>query len=92
MKRYNIYSDRLSRLEEEERNAPLSVANGFFQEFDLKFCQDFCGFALECLLCMKDEDLGVEFTRTEILLFFDQIERLIEASYILQEQHKNKRP
>ncbi|TDX01467.1 hypothetical protein EDB95_2503 [Dinghuibacter silviterrae] len=90
MKRYDIFQDRLTCLTPEERSTPVLVIDGFFQEFDLEFCRNLCGLALANLLCMADEDIGNEFTRTEILLFFESVERLIESTSFLQKQNKCK--
>jgi hypothetical protein len=79
-------SDRLTvllLLSPEEKDNPLSVLTQFNACFDLEFAQSLNRFLLTTVLSLDDEELGLECSRKAIVLYFEQIGRLIEAGYLL---------
>jgi hypothetical protein len=76
------------RLSPEEIKAPEMVLRLFLQSFDLENCRDILWLAFSLTLCSADETIGIDYTRTEILAFYEETERLIEAVCVLRSATK----
>jgi hypothetical protein len=75
-------------LTHQEMAAPLKVIKAFFDSgFDLEFCREVIYMCTTTVLCQSDEDLGTTFHRVELITFFDELKRLIEANFLLIKQH-----
>jgi hypothetical protein len=87
--RYVIANDKPLYLTREEMANPAKVITAFFDSgFDLEFCRDVLRMCFNTLLSQSDEDLGTLYHRAELITFFDELERLIEAAHLLYNKHK----
>jgi hypothetical protein len=75
------------KLTASEMGYPLKIIIDFFQGFDLEFNRRALWLALSTILCADDEQLGIEYTRTELRIYFEEIERLVEAAFCLRNMH-----
>jgi hypothetical protein len=79
------------RLTPEEMDQPAEVIAEFFSGFDLEDCRDILWLALSSTLCLDDEALGNSISRIELLCCFVEIERLIEASFLIYKDFKKRK-
>ena len=87
--RYFIAHDQPLYLTREEMVNPAKVITAFFDiGFDLEFCRDVLRMCFNSLLGQSDEDFGTTFHRAELITFFEELERFIEAAHLLYNKRK----
>jgi hypothetical protein len=80
-----IAQDVPLRLTGEEMKYPAKVVAGFFETFDLEDCREILWRAFSSTLCLDDETLGSDVTRIELLSYYEEMERLVEAVFLLNQ-------
>ena len=71
------------RLTTREMQDPVAIFQSFCSGFDLEYCRQILWLAFSAALCQDDETLGVTVKRADLLAYYEEIERLIEAAYLL---------
>jgi hypothetical protein len=85
-----IASNTPLRLTVEEMDAPSEVVRAYFQVFDLESCREILWVVVSHTICADDEDLGIDVNRHEVLTFYEETERLIEAVHLISQSQKGK--
>lgn len=75
----------------DEIQAPHSVFSDVFMDFGLEECREILALCLGQLMCQTDEVFGIDVDREIVWTFFQDVERLIEASFILNQDRKGKK-
>lgn len=75
--------DQVMRLEEKERREPLAVLEQFFSDYRLHECRHILWTMVEACLTTDHSDFSEPEERADLLLRYNDLERLLEASYLL---------
>jgi hypothetical protein len=71
------------RLTPEEMGQPYKVVSSFFKSFHLEDIRQFSWQMMVTTLCLRDDDLGSEHSRGALLAFYEELERALEAMYLI---------
>jgi hypothetical protein len=80
-----IAADSPLRLTPGQMKDPIRVLADFFGGFDLEDTRDLMWFLVSRVVCLGDEDLD-EVSRSDILMYYEEVERLIEAAYLIRQK------
>ncbi|HEX9513630.1 MAG TPA: hypothetical protein VF939_24230 [Puia sp.] len=75
--------DQVMRLEEKEMREPLVVIERFFSDYRLHECRHILWTMVEACLTTDNLDFSEPEERADLLLRYNDLERLLEASYLL---------
>jgi len=75
--------DQVVRLEEGERQEPLGVIEKFFSDYKLHECRHILWTMVEACLTTDHSDFSEPEERADLLLRYNDLEKLLEASYLL---------
>jgi hypothetical protein len=75
------------RLTPEEMKQPSMVVASFFAALDLDTCREILWRVFSSALCLDDETFGTDITRFELLAYYEEMERMIEAAFLLDERY-----
>ncbi|HTI07424.1 MAG TPA: hypothetical protein VL832_02675 [Puia sp.] len=82
--------DQVLRLEEKERQEPFLVIEQFFSDYRLHECRHILWSMVEACLTSDYSDFSEPEERADLLLRYDHLEKLVEASYLLLKERKEK--
>lgn len=71
------------RLTPEEMDDPFKVFEDFFGDFDLEEVREVIWLFISNLLCLSDDDLPDDLDRSMLLHYSEQIDKLVEASFLI---------
>ncbi|HWK04506.1 MAG TPA: hypothetical protein VNS58_12785 [Puia sp.] len=82
--------DQVMRLEEKERREPLAVIGRFFSDYRLHECRHILWTMVEACLTTDHSDFSEPEERADLLLRYNDLERLLEASYLLLQEREGQ--
>lgn len=82
--------DQVMRLEERERREPLGVIERFFSDYRLHECRHILWTMVEACLTSGHSDFSEPEERADLLLRYNDLERLLEASYLLLQRREEE--
>ena len=75
--------DQIVRLAEEDRKEPIRVIQRFFSDYRLHECRHILWSIVETCLTTDNSDFSEPEERADLILRYEHIEELLEASYLL---------
>jgi hypothetical protein len=78
--------DQVMRLGEEERREPLVVIERFFSDYRLHECRHILWTMVEACLTTDHSDFSEPEERADLLLRYNDLEKLLEANYLLLQE------
>ena len=75
--------DQVLRLEEKERLEPFGVIERFFGDYRLHECRHILWSMVEACLTTDNSDFSEPEERADLLLRYNDLEKLLEANYLL---------
>lgn len=75
--------DQVMRLEEGEKKEPLGVIEKFFSDYKLHECRHILWTMVEACLTTDHSDFSEPEERADLLLRYNDLEKLLEANYLL---------
>jgi hypothetical protein len=78
--------DQVIRLGEEERKTPLMVLERFFEDYRLHECRHHLWTMVQACLTTDNEVFNEPTERADLLLRYEDLEKLVEAAWLLREE------
>jgi hypothetical protein len=71
------------RLTQLEILNPQLVVQSFFKSFDLEYVRELLWLMTSITICLDDEKLGTSISRGQILAFYEELDRALEAMCLI---------